>query len=146
MGILQQVLDFKQTALFEPALKKQFEPSAIPQNPGKNKTEFVRMPNLSEPQINLSIPPQAKKETEIISLPEKCQKGHTPYWLDTFGRWHCTICQPPAIPALVKREYLYELPANESEFVLGPDYSFLEGRWRRYQRRDGSYYFERIDY
>jgi hypothetical protein len=46
-----------------------------------------------------------------------CPAGHTPpagrhHWLDPYGVWHCTACNPPASLAMVRNEILLPGPGE----------------------------------
>ena len=72
-------------------------------------------------KIEKSITPQqAEVEDPSIRRPTApCPKNHTPpagrhFWLDTFGCWHCTECDPPAVVAMVRDQVLIARDAGNA--------------------------------
>jgi hypothetical protein len=69
---------------------------------------------------------EKKSETKLIKnkFPTKpCPKKHpgpTPpyglhHWLDPFGTWHCTECEPPATRAMVRDEIIVGVEVDGAE-------------------------------
>jgi hypothetical protein len=80
----------------------------------------ISLPENSTPE---NSPGNSREEKKSTRPTEPCPNQHpgpTPpyglhHWLDSYGQWHCTQCEPPATLGMVRDEMLIDLSGRNGD-------------------------------